>query len=223
MGAVRNALQALPFPLRLRLFRPAPPPRPPTPPSEGRGRSGESEGVPYVGSHEVSSPPSRCSVGEEGVGAPRGPRLLGGTSGSAASSLTGVGVTGSSCSQESLVLADPSPVASSVSAGHDRRSRSREIREYTRGRSCSCSSRSYPSRGRDSREGRRCARLRSGGGGRVTGLASCALVPRTVCGLVDEGALAMTRHAPLLLVCGLGGPGPGLRTATGPVRFACSL
>ena len=39
----------------------------------------------------------------------------------------------------------------------------------------------------------------------MTGLASRALVPRTVRGLVDEGALAVTRHAPLLPVCGLGG------------------
>ena len=40
-------------------------------------------------------------------------------------------------------------------------------------------------------------------GGRVTGLASRALTPRTVCGLVDEGALTVTRHAPLLPM-----PGP---------------
>ena len=52
-------------------------------------------------------------------------------------------------------------------------------------------------------------------GGRVTGLASRALVPRTVRGLVDEGALSVTRHAPLLPLCGLGG--------TGPVEFARAL
>ena len=39
-------------------------------------------------------------------------------------------------------------------------------------------------------------------------------------GLVDEGAFAVTRHAPLLPVCCLGSPGHGLRTATSPVRFA---
>ena len=44
---------------------------------------------------------------------------------SAASSLPGVVVVGSSCSQESHVLADLSPVDSSVSAGDDHRSRSR--------------------------------------------------------------------------------------------------
>ena len=60
-------------------------------------------------------------------------------------------------------------------------------------------------------------------GGRVTGLASRALVPRTVRGLVDEGALALTRHAPLLPVCGLGGPGRGLWTVAGPVGFARTL
>ena len=40
----------------------------------------------------------------------------------------------------------------------------------------------------------------------VRGLASCALAPRTVCGLVDEGTLAVTCHAALLPVCGFGGP-----------------
>ena len=44
--------------------RPAPPPRPATPPSEGRGRSGESEGVPREGSCEVSS----RGMGEGGLG-----------------------------------------------------------------------------------------------------------------------------------------------------------
>ena len=60
-------------------------------------------------------------------------------------------------------------------------------------------------------------------GGRVTGLASRALVPRTIRGLVDEGDLAVTRHAPLLPVCGLGSPGHGLWTATGPVGFTRAL
>ena len=47
---------------------PAPPPHPPTPPSEGRGRTEESEGVSRVGFCGVSSPPSRCLVGEGGGG-----------------------------------------------------------------------------------------------------------------------------------------------------------
>ena len=52
--------------------------------------------------------------------------------------------------------------------------------------------------------------------GRVTGLASHALDPRTIRGLVDEGALTRIHDAPLLPACGLG---RGLRTATGPVEF----
>ena len=39
--------------------------------------------------------------------------------------------------------------------------------------------------------------------GRVTSLASRTLASRTVCGLVDESALTVTRPAPLLPVCGL--------------------
>ena len=44
---------------------PAPTPRSLPPSSEGRDRSGETEGVPRVGSREVSPPPSHRSVGEE--------------------------------------------------------------------------------------------------------------------------------------------------------------
>ena len=68
MSAVRNALQAPPFPLRLRPF--CPPPRllrkPDTlrlslgcspPPSEGCDCLGETEVVPHLGSREVSPPP----------------------------------------------------------------------------------------------------------------------------------------------------------------------
>ena len=51
--------------------------------------------------------------------------------------------------------------------------------------------------------------------GRLTGLASCTLASWTVHNLVDEGALAVTCHAPLLPVCGLADPGRGLLTATG--------
>ena len=68
----------------------------------------------------------------EGGGGGGGPV---GVSDSAASSLPGVGVAGSSRSQESPVLADPSPVASSVSAGRDCRSHTREIGGSTGDRS----------------------------------------------------------------------------------------
>ena len=100
--------------------RPAPPSRPPTPPSEGRGHTGKLEGVPRIGSREVSSPPSHHSVGKKwGRGAAR-VLASGGASDLAASSLPGVGVVGSSCSQESFVLAAPSSVASSASAERGR-------------------------------------------------------------------------------------------------------
>ena len=94
-----------------------------------------------------------------------GVRVLasGGTSDSAAASLLGVGVAGFSRSQESLVLAAPSSVASSVSAEGGHRSRSHEIRESTEDCSHSLSSWSSPSQGRDSREERRCARSWCGG------------------------------------------------------------
>ena len=129
MSAVKNALQALPFPLRLRPFRPPPrslgkpdalrlPLGHSPPPSEGRGHSGETEGVHRVCSCKVSSPPSQHLVGEEGGGAARASASAG-ASDLAASSLLGVGVAGSSCSQEAPVLADPSPESSSVSAGRD--------------------------------------------------------------------------------------------------------
>ena len=72
------------------------------------------------------------------------------------------------------------------------------------------SSRLSPSRGRDSREERRCARSQSRG----------LLTPRTVRDRVDKGALAVTRHAPPLPVCGLGAPGRGLLTAAGTAECA---
>ena len=56
--------------------------------------------------------------------------------------------------------------------------------------------------------------------GHVPSLASCALAPQTVHGLVDVGALAGTLHAPPLPACSLGGPGHGLWTATDLVEFA---
>ena len=61
------------------------------------------------------------------------------------------------------MLADLSPLAASVSAGRDRRSHSREIGESTGDRSHSRSSRSFPSRGRDSCEEHRCVCSRSPG------------------------------------------------------------
>ena len=76
---------------------------------------------------------------------------------------------GSSRSHESLVLHDPSPVDSSVSAGGDRQSSSREIGSFTRDRS-----RLSPSRGRYSRGERHCAHSRSRGShGRSRELRSC--------------------------------------------------
>ena len=118
------------------------------------------EGVPRVGSREVSPPPSRRSVGEE-KGDAAGASASAGAGDSAASTLPRVGVAGSSCSQESLVLADPSPVDSFVSAGGDRQSPSREIGGFTGDRSRAA--RLSPSRDRDSREERRSARSRSRG------------------------------------------------------------
>ena len=61
------------------------------------------------------------------------------------------------------------------------------------------------------------------GGGRLTGLTSHALVPRTVRSLVDIGALSVTHHTPLLPVCGLSGRGLSLRNATDAVGVACAL
>ena len=60
-------------------------------------------------------------------------------------------------------------------------------------------------------------------GGRVTGLESRALATWTARILVDDGALTVTRHSPLPPMCGLGGPGYGRQTATGPVGFARAL
>ena len=57
-------------------------------------------------------------------------------------------------------------------------------------------------------------------GGHLTSLANRAVSPRTVRSLVDEGALAVTRHAPLLPVCGLDDPGRGLLTATRTIECA---
>ena len=57
-------------------------------------------------------------------------------------------------------------------------------------------------------------------GGRVAGLASCTLTPRTVLGRVDEGALAVTRHAPPPRVCGLNAPDHSLLNAARTAEYA---
>ena len=97
-----------------------------------------------MGSREVSSPPYRHLLGEEWGGGGGGCSASVGAGDLAATSLTGVGVAGSSCSQVSPVLADPSLVSSSVSAGRDLRSCFCKISESTGDRSHSCSSRSSP-------------------------------------------------------------------------------
>ena len=115
------------------------------------------------------------------------------------------------------MLADPSPVASSVSAGRDCRSRSREIGMSTahalhvylpRVVGILMKGVAVPVRGLE---------------GRVTGLVSRSLAPRTVRCLVDEGTLAVTRHAPLLPMCSLADLGRGLLTATGTAECGRTL
>ena len=132
VGAVRNSLQALSFPLRLRPF--CPPPRllrkPDAlrlpfvhPPLRQRGVAvwGSWRGSPAWAL--VRSPlPLSPFGGRGGGGGTAGSLASGGVSDSAASSLLGVGVVGSPRSQESLVLAAPSLVASSVCAERGHRS-----------------------------------------------------------------------------------------------------
>ena len=202
--------------------RPVPPPHPPTPPSKGRGHTEKSEGVSRIGSCGVSSPPSLCSVGRGGgcavrVLAPADECDL------AASSLTGFGVAGPSQSQESSVLACSAPpsVDSPASAESDRRSHSHEVGDSVGGRSCSRFSLSSLSHSRESWEGCRHARLRSGGSRSF--LASRTLAPRPIRSLMDVSALARALHAPPLPACGLSGPGLGLWTATRAVGFACAF
>ena len=137
----------------------APPPIPPSASASSEaGRPSPSR------SHGVSSPPSRFSVGEEGRGGLRA-LVSGGECDWTASSLSGVGVVGPSCSQESPVLARsaPSSVNSSASVERDPRSSSREAGGSSRGRSHSHSSRASLSRDRESGEWRRRARPQSGG------------------------------------------------------------
>ena len=158
VGTVGNTLQALPFPLHLRPSAlrlgflgsrmPCASPSSTHPSTQPSFREawlfGGVGGVPRVGSYKVSSHPSCHLVGEGGGVI----RLL---------------PSRGLAQQESLVLAAPSLVAFSVSAGCDHRSRSREIGESTEDCSCSRSSRSSPSRGQDSCEGCRCARSQSKG------------------------------------------------------------
>ena len=171
-------------------------------PSEGRDRSVEVEGVLRVGSREVSPPPSLRSVGGEGEGECAA-RALASAGDSAASSLPGEGVAGLSRSQESLVLADPIPVASSSPPGSDRRSRCGGKGGSTGDRSRSRSSRLSPPWGRASREEHLGARSRYRG-------ASVWSWESRSRSTMDESALAVTCHAPLLPVCGLVAPGRGL-------------
>ena len=57
----------------------------------------------------------------------------------------------------------------------------------------------------------------------VTGFGHRALVPLTGRGHMDESALAVTRHAPLLPICSLVAPGRGLLTATETDGYAHTL
>ena len=223
MSAVRKALQAPPFPLRLRPFRPPPqllwkPDALHLPlghfPLLLRGLTVSSAWV------LVRSPLHSPAV--RGVGGCLRASASASASDSAASSLPGVGVAGSLHSQESPVLAHPSPVASSVSAGCDHRSHSCEIGGSTGDFSRSRSSHLSLSRGQDSREGCRCAHSRSRGS-RDRSCESLSLAPWTVRGLVDEVALAVTCPTPVLPVCGLADPGHGLLTATGTGECAHAL
>ena len=58
---------------------------------------------------------------------------------------------------------------------------------------------------------------------RVPGLASRALTPQLVRSHVDACALVGDHHALPLPMCGLGGPGRGLRTIPRAVGFDCTL
>ena len=175
--------------------RPVLPPWSLPPPFEGCDRSVKVVGVHGVGSREAPPPSSLQLKGGERGGAARA-LASAGAGDSATSSFPGEGVAGSSRSQqESLVLPDPDPVASSSSRRGDRRSCLAGRGETTGDRSHS--SRLAPPRGRASREERRCARSRevAHDWSRVS-----ALAPRTVRGRVDKSALAVIRHAPLLPV-----------------------
>ena len=139
-----------------------PPPQSLPPPSEGQPLGGDGGCLLHGFSQGLPSPLQPFDGRGEGGGGTARASDSAGASDSAAS-LPGVGVLGSSRSQDSLVLAGPSPVDFSVSAGGDRQSHSCEVGGFTRACSRSRSSRLSPSRGRDSREERCCARSRSRG------------------------------------------------------------
>ena len=125
MGAVSLALQVLTFPLRLRLF--LPPPRLLRKPDALRLPLVHSplrqKGVSVRGSRRASPAWAlvRSQLPPPAVRWERRGWFLGDASDLVASSLPGFGVAGSSRSQESLVLAAPSSVASSASAERGRR------------------------------------------------------------------------------------------------------
>ena len=125
--------------------RPALPPRS-LPPPEGRDRSGVVEGVHCVGSREAPLPLPFSRRKERGE-VPRGPWLLRVRVTWLLPPFPGEGVVGSSSSQESLVLADPDPVASSSSPRGDRWSRLGGRGDSTGDLSRSRSSRLSPPRG----------------------------------------------------------------------------
>ena len=172
MGVVSLALQALPFLLRLQPF--LPPPRllwkldalrlplvhPPLC-QRGVGVRGSQRASLALALVRSPLPPPTVRWERRGWGVAR-VLTSGGTSDSAASSLPGVGIVGSSRSQESLVLAVPSSVASSASAERGRRSRSRVVGGSNDDRSHSCSSRSSLPLGGETHGECHCARSRSG-------------------------------------------------------------
>ena len=119
------------------------------------------------------------------------------------------------------MLADPDLVASSSLPGNVRRSRSRGRGETAGDRSRSRSSRLSPPRGRDSCEERRCARSRSRGARAWSRESRSRSTDVRV--HMDKSALAVTRHSPLLPMCGLVAPSRSLLTATGTDGCACAL
>ena len=169
-------------------------------------------------------PPSSLSLEE----APRVPWLLGARGIRLPLPSRGGGVAGSSLSQKSLVIADPVPVASSallpVAVGHGREGGGR-LPATAPARAPLA----YPPLGVGILE-RSIAVPTLGPGVTVACRVGRSPAPRTVHGLVDGAALAVTRPAlavtrPALLlpVCGLVAPGRSLRTATGIAECARAL
>ena len=104
-----------------------------------------------MGSRKAPPPPFLPLEGGE-RGSAAGALASGAVRDSAASSLTGGGIAVSSLSQESFVIADPVPVASSCSPAHVHRSQSKGKGDSTGDCPCSRSYRLFPPRGQDSRE-----------------------------------------------------------------------